>query len=797
MKLKKLRPSIATLLFFFNATIANAGETSTGEATSGATSTSTRKYSTEMKTTSCPPALTEWVNDDFTDKSTLKIFDFPSEAKSCQTSVRGYEEAIKRSGKKTTLSDSESMSNYLADQYKQISPNAKNILNMCNSLTDGKDKIVKARYYMAMSKMEAVNSTVLDEMAYIDSVLPANGRVTTSLTCNSIFPFPQVGKKCEEYQKILNGSCKQSQDDRLNALVEKTKVIMGQVDELQKVYFSNCRSSNSPTQVCQNLTLAIQLLKNEAPWIDGKKFQDKANNAIASPFWSQKLKDETFKKGIIDQLAENRKAYLKQYNTNLQQAQCLTYSTHDNKAPCSFEDTRQYISQLPDVVEPNQPKSREATEFNSYVTAEKCMIDRGLDRERTKKVIDDAVTDMAITISTAGIGAAANGGLKIVKGMSSVAKLKNIAFADAALAAGNLTSGVRQAMDSCKKTSQNFLKFSGKPDVLKSNLCPESTSNFNIAESENTNCLVDALLTATDVWPLVKGLKIASGLSKFTNEDLLKLYKNPSQRAEIEKILSKNGNLSDLERTDAAEKLLGRKLSDNEKSCILSAHNIASDKVYNTTANVEAGLSVLSSSDLRAKSETLSGCGIASAEASLLMRSGITGNAGSSQTLIQTNYERARTMVSQRSSSAEGYGSYSLLADSAKALGKDSEATTAYQNAYKILAEKSGLSKATSSTQVQKILDGMSSREIMDLSDFAAGSGKTDLLSAIEKRRLQAIEQEATYGIRKNSLESIQAARESSNQAYQNYIDSLKAQARSTNPLTKKMGEARLKALGL
>lgn len=142
--------------------------------------------------------------------------------------------------------------------------------------------------------------------------------------------------------------------------------------------------------------------------------------------------------------------------------------------------------------------------------------------------------------------------------------------------------------------------------------------------------MIDSLLTAANVWPLVKSLKIASGLS---NKGLLNLYKDPAHRAQVEKILAKNGNLSNAERTDAAETLLGRKLSAEEKSCILSAHNIAANKVFNTSAN--AGSKVLDTSDLHAKRTAMSGCGkLTAVEKGLLMRAGITGNEGTPQAAV-------------------------------------------------------------------------------------------------------------------------------------------------------------------
>ncbi len=756
-----------------------------------------RSKSIEFKADSCPPALTEWIQDDFTDKTSIfGLLDFPSDAQSCMSAVKSYEDAIKKSGRKTTLDESLKLGTYLADRYKQISPNAKEVLNKCSILSDCKDNIDKSIFYISTSILVYFIYNLLVEFAYIDSINPKNQSLN-SMECSSIFPFPQVGRKCDEYKKMLNGSCKQSQTDRLNTLVKKTKEISDKIDEL-KIALRNCTVKNSATS-CQNISLAIQILTNEAPWIEGKKFQEKFINVKANPFLKEAIKDEQIKQGILEQLNENRKSYLQQYKNNLQQVKCLTYSTGDGKAPCDFEETRNYISKLPDLVDPTKP-SNESREFDHHIQAEKCLIERGINRADTKRVVEDAATDVAITIATAGIGTIANGGLKFVKGMSTVSKIKNASFASSALAGMNLSSSAKQAFQSCTKTSEGLLKFSGKPETLKENLCPESSSQFEIAKESYTGCITDALLTAVDVWPFVKGLKMASQLSKFSNDDLLKQYKDPKQREEIEKILAKNGSLTDPERTDAAEKLLGRKLSSSEKSCILNSHYSANDKFMRTSSTESMDLPMLSTADLLSKKSILSACGIQPTEIALLMRAGITGNMGTdSIRTAQSNYAQAKKFIDDGNALPGSYAPHSLFARSAQALEKDAEATAAYARAYTILADKSGLSRlaATNSNEVQKILNGMSSREIMDLSDFAAGSGKIDHLGLIEQRRLQILEQEATYGMRQNSLESIQAGKKNANQAYRDYIDSLRTQARSSNPLTKKIGEARLKALGL
>ncbi len=611
-----------------------AGETSRGGTPSGGTDarpmTSKNAFAEQFKN-SCPPALSEWVDDDFSDKKASLFgfvplpINFPSEAKACNSIVQNYEDQIKKSGKKANLSNSEAMSSYLAERYKQISPNVNSLLSRCNNLSDGKDKVVKARYYMAASKVEAVNSTVLDEMAYIDSLVPQD-QALKKMDCNAIFPFPQIGRKCEDYKRMLNGSCKQSQEDRLNAMVQKTKSVMETVDQLEGAY-RTCKASRTADQIgCENLGVAIKLIKNDTPWIDGIKFQNSTNQLKKSNFWKESLKDDIIKKGITAQLSENRRSYAKEYDKNIEVVKCLTNNPTNGKAACSFEDAREYISQLPDLVEPPQTPTQSNREFSGHIDAEKCLIERGMDRAGTKKIIDDSIRDIVITGATVGLAAAPNFGLKFIKGMSTVSKLRTASFVNSAVATANLSVGVRQAITSCSKMSESLLKFNGKQEVLTENICPESSSKLELAHEANTSCLTDALLTSATVWPFVKGLKVASQFSKFSSEDLLKFYKDPGQRARVEKILAKNGKLNDVERLEASETLLGRELNATEKDCVITAHNVAAGKSMRMDLSAATSISELSAADLLAKKTVLSACGISVPEVALLMRAGITGS---------------------------------------------------------------------------------------------------------------------------------------------------------------------------
>ena len=295
------------------------------------------------------------------------------------------------------------------------------------------------------------------------------------------------------------------------------------------------------------------------------------------------------------------------------------------------------MDSIPDSPDVSDIKVQKNREFGNYIEAEKCLIRRGSDRDNTRKAVTESGTTAVVTVLTAGLSAVGAGGLKIMQGMSTVNRMRSAAGALALTAGVNLGLGVKQAVESCHKELEATIKFSGTPEAMSQNICPDYASKLQLAKDAESSCMIDSLLAAADIWPFVKGLNMVG--KQFTKDGLLNLYKDPKEREAVEAILKRNGKLTDAERGDAAEIVLGKKLSSTEKDCVLNAHNIGAGKYMKTAESEALGVPLLTSADLLNKKNALQGCGFQVADVSLLMRAGITGAAP----------EEAKTFIRQAS----------------------------------------------------------------------------------------------------------------------------------------------------
>jgi hypothetical protein len=609
------------IIFLFEATVSY-GETSRG-ARGANEGQSTQSIGETIDPNSCPQTLVNWVKDDFTDKSTLKVFDFPSEAKVCTTAVRSYQAYAQQSGQKTEFSDADKLSTYLTDRYKQVAPAMKHILSKCNSLPNGQDKIVKTRYYMAMEKFENYNNSLVDEIAYIDSVLPGSNGLE-QIECNEKFPFPTTGKRCKEYQSLKSKSCVLSPEQKMNTMVSKTMDALNRIQKLD-IALKECNRKSLKPQACELLQVEISRIENENPWLQNANyFQDVRQIMKHKSDWQKTFTPAVIKSKITKHLSDNRDLLKKQYERSQKHIRCMSYTSVNSESSCKFEDTRKLLAALPDIPDAGDGKVKANREFDSHIDAEKCLVDRGLDRAETKKIIDESIIDGGLTAATAGLGVVASSGLKMVKGMSNMNRVRAAGMVSTAAAGVNILPGLKAAYESCNAESQELAKFSKKTESLSANVCPDPGSKLEMLKEAESSCLTDAILSAADILPFTAGLKL---IGRTSRSALLSHLKDPKQRAELEKILASIGGITnDEERAAVAGKLLDKTLSSDQKKCIISAHKIGAGKAMRTAAT--SGLpdaELLSQSDLNQKKGILRSCGFDSLDISLLMRTGITG----------------------------------------------------------------------------------------------------------------------------------------------------------------------------
>lgn len=519
----------------------------------------------------CPKTLTNWVDEDFKDttlfglpKYSDKIPDFPniyffiakkahtavdnafqSEANICKGYINGYQKFLDKNNKTTNFQDSANLGQYLKDSNsKKVAPYYYDYrLKKCSDLPKEKATIIQTRFYAATERISDVNSAIVDEVSYYDSVLPSAPTMLSGVDCTPA--FPDLMKKCSSYKKSAfscGGNDKVARQKRLTSLVQKTKKNNSQINQL-KVKYYKCLEEypppsddddfplESPNTVgsqnnisiqeisdkkCGPIQQAIELLKNQTPWIRGKIFNDKLSKS------NNNLDDKNIEAAIVAQLSANRQALANSYNSNLEDFKCLTVNEDSKTKSCDFKKLRSNLSKLPDpyrsIYKKNDSKYNEA---DSYVQAERCLFERGEDRQQTKSKIEDATIDAGVGLLTVGVGSVAMGGIKVVNTASRLVRGVTTAanFGSNAYQAGD---SVLNAYKSCTKKTELVIELSAK-SAARDNICSEPNSPLEQAREEENDCLVNSLLAATNFIPGDVVAKLGSKVSNKVSSAASKL----------------------------------------------------------------------------------------------------------------------------------------------------------------------------------------------------------------------------------------------------------------------------------
>lgn len=619
--------------------IVNANDLSNGgnsNPTSGGSNSSTTKKEYTTNDGNCPIVLEKWVDDDFRDKVSFG-FNFRQEATTCQSSVRGYQQNLKDTQRESNFSEPAKLGNYFSEKYKgQIHSSYQDrYLKDCNFFAPWKSTAIQTRFYAASSRIEAVNSPIIDEVSYYDSVLPKSTSVLQGIECTPV--FPDINKKCLEY-KTQAHNCQNNKKQNFEHLVEKTKNNLRLIEDLFQAH-KNCVSKikaepgsivglsyTEATQAkiktsCDPFLQVIELKTNETPWIRGEIFKKIAikrrsgrGNYNASVQYD--MTDGNIEKAITEQMTANRKALTDNYKNNLENFRCLSGPTRSNGEDCDFKKIRTDLSVLPILNPPaysgKNPKDFEA---QTYYDAESCMLDRGEDREKTKQIIDSSGTGILLTVATLGIGSVASG-IRAVNAASKVGR--SLAIANGALGASLTTADLKHTYESCSQESKLTLSLSTKSEITAENICADPKSPLSQARKKESDCLVNALLSAPGVLPFLGAVPALTRLTSKTktNPELKKFIKNMSGRENLRKQdLAFAGALNKEERVLATEGILSRNLSQKEKEALIQAHEVGGLKSYGQYTETE----------LAEKRTIMKAAGFSERESETLLWKGITG----------------------------------------------------------------------------------------------------------------------------------------------------------------------------
>lgn len=254
-----------------------------------------------------------------------------------------------------------------------------------------------------------------------------------------------------------------------------------------------------------------------------------------------------------------------------------------------------------------------------------------------------------------------------------------------------------------------------------------------------------------------------------------------TSQAQKDEILNLSGSLTNRERVNAFESLTGRRLTAEEATQLQKMHEVGTSQGRTYVSLTEA--------DLKAKvklaSETNPTTGrpyFSKEETDILMRNGIT---GSSETQMLKDYQKYSELAAKNDYSQY----YRLHAESSRALGKTQEAEAAYQKAYSAYVKEKKVNFSNPTTARQK-LASMSARELDQLEDLSAITGNTAKLADVTKAKWALIERDIRSKFRNGP-----GASQMMENTVQSTYQELKMATRSSNPVTKKAAEEKMKAM--
>lgn len=631
----------------------------------------------------CPPILEKWIEDDFSDKKSWG-FKYQSEAKMCQSQVKSYQDFLTNNKKQhPRLSDSKKLSSFFAEKFsKKINSSYSDTIKKCNNLSPEKASAIQTRFYAAGTKLEAVNSSLLEEISYLDSVLPNTKSSLNDIECSAPI-WPEIKEKCKELKTATQEcSTEQAKQNRMDELVKKTQATIPQIQALTQAE-TNCKNSLNNTikkkspkassekatptlkSTCDSITAALEIKKNEIPWIKGEDFlkiavtkKPNGRNRVFNTVYD--LSDETIKKAISQQFSKNLKALTSSYKTNLANFRCLSNKAKD--ASCNFEKIRTQLQALPDLRGSTfSPKDPVDTEASTYFEAESCLLERHEDRAQTKATIDNSMEGIAITAVTFGLGAA-TAGVRALNSTNHIAKIRQGLLASQVGLNTALTGQeLKLAYQACSEETQTISDLSKTSNLNKENICSSHNSRLAQAKDQETNCLVTALLTAPSVLPFVGNLPALRALTS-PLKNKINLTQGPPSAAkikrdkEIEEFIAKAksrgrdnrdldfaDSLTMEERVTVAESLLGKPLTPEQKDAIKKAH--------------EAGpFSFDPNSPLtKEKDKILRESGFTAKESALLRGNGIAGGWGNWDETVKNGF-RGQTASVPRSDGSQTQG---------------------------------------------------------------------------------------------------------------------------------------------
>lgn len=456
--------------------------------------------------------LMDWVNSDLQDKP-FNI-GFSNVSRKCLAENKKAHDKL--TGNKTNaIIETKDLGSFYSQKLKNKISETKQdkYLNACRDAVgdETKKRSLQTRFYAVAAKMETANSTIVDEIAFYDSVLPSPyDSVLRGIDCKTA--FLEINKKCDEYKKQTK-DCKSDPSTRFENLVKKTKDNLKRIEELEKAhrlclrktgfkYKSDSPHSTQTNEKCRPLFQATELLKDQTPWVRGEVFSSIAIKTKPSyrNNYQTEYDEEKITPAISDQLNKNRQALVRTFNTNTNNFQCLINNNVDDPE-CDFKKIRSHVSSQPDIKASSifSTNSIQDKEAIIQIDSDQCLMKFEDDLYQLHNTIKDVGYTVVLTAATLGVGWASG-----LKAINSVSKLgRSLAIANGTFGVATLGVGLSYTYKECSPESKLVIDLSTQENLTKENMCSLENSPLSQAQEKETDCILSALLTAPGILPFL------------------------------------------------------------------------------------------------------------------------------------------------------------------------------------------------------------------------------------------------------------------------------------------------------
>lgn len=413
--------------------------------------------SNKAQNNSCPKILSELIQDEDKNRALGLI---QSSAQICKKNLYNEDKSSSVELLKNPMQLQKSLQSFSENK---ISSFSESVIRSCVNGADSKNAEVLSKFYYLNSRFSAASEKIVQENYYISQLLNQ-----PSPECPNQDFFPDAHSKCQSLKKCSN----KNDIKQVAVQAEKDfKVYNEVVQQIQKLP-KKCEQDENCKKQKNNLSVIALGLVEMNPWFLNDDFKNS-------------------QEATIDKL----KVYLKNAQSNLnKQQQALQNASlclHGNQQKkCELDEIRETLSNTPEL-SLNYGKDKNQNMISKLYSAQSCVEDRTLDRNRTGKIMTDFYWDVGLTVGTLGLGsianlsklAYANKGSKIAQMMGLTAESANFSFD-----IYNAVTSVKEAVESCTDHSIQ----ADLTQKKQSQMCLVSNSSLSPSTRTHGSCLVQS-----------------------------------------------------------------------------------------------------------------------------------------------------------------------------------------------------------------------------------------------------------------------------------------------------------------